>query len=144
MHVGIPLPWSRHPTRADTPLPELTPPGADTPLGADTPQEPTLPGADICLPGADTPPPRADTPHGIRHPPGAGSSIWVMSGRYASYWNAFLFRVVSLLKIPKDTDFGSILNLNVVLDGSKNQKSQKSLPWLHHARFRLASKPKHH
>ena len=60
------LPWEQTaPRGADTP-PEQTPPGADTPLGADTPPE--------------VDPPRAD-------PPGIRST----SGRYASYWNAFLF-----------------------------------------------------
>ena len=59
-----------HPSRADTP-PEQTP-----------------------LPRAHTPgsrPPRADTPRE------ADSGIWSMSGRYASYWNAFLLNKISLL-----------------------------------------------
>ena len=54
-----------HPPRADPP------PGADTPWGADTPQEQTPPD--------QTPSQEAD------------SSIRSTSGRYASYWNAFLF-----------------------------------------------------
>ena len=79
-------PRSRHPPEqtppvADIPLsrqpPEQTPPRPDTPLGADT------------SPGADTPP-----------PPEAQSGIRSMSGRYASYWNAFLFCKFFLLKIP--------------------------------------------
>ena len=83
-------PWSRHPKQtppgADNPQ-EADPPGADTPqavtpwsrhpTGADTPLEQTPPGSRH-TPGADTPPPEADS--GIRS----------MSGRYASYWNAFL------------------------------------------------------
>ena len=60
-------PWSRHPLpRADTPQ-SRHPPRADSPL-EQTP------------PGDQTPP-----------SPGAHSGIWSMSGRYASYWNAFLF-----------------------------------------------------
>ena len=74
--------------------------------GANTPQEQTPPPL-----GADTPPrsrpPRADTHPRSRHPPGsrppqsrhtapspweADCSIRSTSGRYASYWNAFLFR----------------------------------------------------
>ena len=87
-------PWSRSPG-ADI-LPEQTPPRADTPQsrhpqtppGADTPwsrypPEQTPPRADP--PGADPPP--EQTPQS-RHPPG---SIRSTSGRYASYWNAFLF-----------------------------------------------------
>ena len=67
-------PQSRHPT------------GADTPWSRHPPEQ--------------TPPPRADTHHPPRskHPPGADTSppcsacweIRATSGRYASYWNAFL------------------------------------------------------
>ena len=61
------------PMEADTPW-RQTPPGADTPPRSRHP------------PGADTPPPRS------RPPPGAAdSSIRSTSGRYASYWNAFLY-----------------------------------------------------
>ena len=71
-------PRSRHP-------PEQTPPGPDTPPRADTPQsrhpwEQTPPVADTPL-GPD--PPGADTPLRYGH-------CW---GRYASYWNAFLFLI---------------------------------------------------
>ena len=51
-----------------------TPPGADTPLGADTPREQTPPTKSRHSPTPEQTP-------GIRS----------MSGRYASYWNAFLF-----------------------------------------------------
>ena len=89
----------------------------DTPLGADTPQEQTLP-REQTPPGSRTPwsrhPPQEQTPPGSRHPPGADPPgpdtpppIWEqtlprnrpppgirsMSGRYASYWNAFLFDI---------------------------------------------------
>ena len=62
--------WDTTPPRAD-------PPGADTPLDQ-TPHPLTRhpPRAD---PQEQTPPQKAD------------SSIWSMSGQYASYWNAFLF-----------------------------------------------------
>ena len=104
-----PTPWQQTPLRANTtprqtPLeqtpPEQTPPRADIPypLAADTPQSKHHPQADPS--GAD--PPRADTPWSrppqSRHPRAdtpppqkADSSIRSMSGRYASYWNAFLF-----------------------------------------------------
>ena len=60
---------------------DTTPPGADPP-GADIPQS-------RHPPGADTPP--WSSPPGSRHPPWeAHSSIRSTSGRYASYWNAFL------------------------------------------------------
>ena len=112
MHAGIPPPpWNRHPLEqtppspgADTP-PQADPPRADNPPGADPPGEQTPlgsrpPGADTPRnrhpPGTDTTP-AADTPHRSRHPPGsrhppreADSSIRSTSGRYASYWNAFL------------------------------------------------------
>ena len=55
---------------------EQTPPRADPP-GADTPRSRHPPGADT--PWEQTPPRKAD------------SSIRPMSGRYASYWNAFLY-----------------------------------------------------
>ena len=73
---------------------------ADTPLGAD-PLEQTLLRADIPpkqtpptpwsrhIPGADTPQSR---PPGSRHPPRDGHCC----GRYASYWNAFLFLKIKL------------------------------------------------
>ena len=78
VHAGI------HPLGADTP-PGADPPGTDTPRsrhppGADIPQEQTPPGSRH--------PPREQTPP----PPGeADCSIRSTSGRYASYWNAFLF-----------------------------------------------------
>ena len=104
--LGADPPQSRHPhPRADTPW-EQTPPGADTrqdqtppPPGADTPlaadppsrhphPEQTPPRSRHPL--EQTPwsrqPPQADTP-----PRKSDSGIRSMSGRYASYWNAFLF-----------------------------------------------------
>ena len=117
VHAGIPHPPGADTPLEQTP-PEQTspqeqiPPWEQTPpidqthnLGADTPQSSQPPP----LPRADTPqeqtPPRADTPPGSRHPPDqtpppgsrhpppreADSSIRSTSGRYASYWNAFLF-----------------------------------------------------
>ena len=89
--------------------PKQTPPGADTPLEqifprADSPHSRHPPGADTPqeqTPRADTPwsrhppweqtPPRAEPPPEQTHPQEADSSIWSTSGRYASYWNAFLF-----------------------------------------------------
>ena len=72
VHAGM-HPPSRHPPGADTPRPDTTnPPGADT-----TPWE-------------QTPPPGPEPPPGT-DPPGADTSIRSTSGRYASYWNAFLF-----------------------------------------------------
>ena len=66
---GADPPWNRHP-------PEQTPPWGRHPPGGDTPPEQT--------------PPRADPPRE------ADSGIRSMSGRYAPYWNAFLFlRIVA-------------------------------------------------
>ena len=81
-----------HPPGSGHPL------GADTPPGANTPRDQTSPGGRHPPPGADTPPgtrhplPGADTPPGTTPPPQeADSGIWSTSGRYASYWNAFMF-----------------------------------------------------
>ena len=92
LRYHIPLsrhPWSRHPLGADTH------PGADTPRSKHPPEQ--------TPPRADTPwsrhpreqtPPRADTPPEQTPPsPGADSGIRSMSGRYASYWNAFLYKI---------------------------------------------------
>ena len=75
-------PWTRHTTPPGT-----RPPGPGTPSPQEqTPPEQTPPRPGTPPPlGADTPPPRADTP------PRSDCSIRSMSGRYASYWNAFLF-----------------------------------------------------
>ena len=79
-------PGSRHPPRADTPQsrhpPEQTPPEQTPPEQtpwADTPQEQTPPRADT---------PLEQTPPGSRPPPPRDGHC---CGRYASYWNAFLF-----------------------------------------------------
>ena len=75
-----------------------TPPWADTPLGRH-------PQADIPLgrhPPWQTPPlgrhPLRQTPPLGRHPPGRHPSDGHCSGRYASYWNAFLLYILCLLK----------------------------------------------
>ena len=66
-----PHPWTRHTTTHP-------PPGADTPRS----RHPPRPGTPL---GADPP----DQAHPLP-PRGADCSIRSMSGRYASYWNAFL------------------------------------------------------
>ena len=84
VHAGIPLPqadpprdqaphWSREPTppRPDTPWDQAPPPGPGTP-----PQD-------------QAPPPRS------RHPPPSRDGY--CCGRYASYWNAFLFKHMNTL-----------------------------------------------
>ena len=76
-------PGSRHPPPGSRhTFPEQTPPRADTPL-EQTPLEQTPP--EQTPPWSRAPPPE-QTP-----PPKADSGIRSMSGRYASYWNAFLF-----------------------------------------------------
>ena len=76
-------PQSR-PLRADPPPRSRHPPGETSPRG-DPPGSRHPPGADTLL-GADPP--------GSRHPPQeADSSIRSTCGRYASYWNAFLFLI---------------------------------------------------
>ena len=81
-------PRNRHPPRADTPQEQTRPESRHTLLLEQTP------------PRADTPP--EQTPPKSRHPPPprvADSSIRSMSGRYASYWNAFLFFIFLLITI---------------------------------------------
>ena len=81
--IRHPLPRSRHQTPQ-----EPTP----SPLGVDTtPRGQTPPGAD---------PPRSRPPWEQTHP-GADASIRSMSGRYASYWNAFFLLVFIAIYKPK-------------------------------------------
>ena len=82
-------PGSRHP-----PSPGSRPPRADTPPEADTPSS--------RHPPEQTPPrsrhPPEQTPPRSRHPrPDTSPGIRSMSGRYASYWNAFMLTVLSML-----------------------------------------------
>ena len=71
------------PTHTHNP-PEQTPQTTHTPWSRHTPQDHTPPA-----PGADTPRTRPT------HPPSeADSGIRSTSGRYASYWNAFLFQLI--------------------------------------------------
>ena len=63
-----------------TPPPRTRPSPRSRPPGEDTPLEQTLPPPEQTPPRADPPPPRE-----------ADFSIRSTSGRYASYWNAFLF-----------------------------------------------------
>ena len=84
-----------YPPRADPPTPRTShpppqsrqPPRTRHPPGSRPSQDQTHP------PRADTP--QEQTPPQTRHPPPppreADCSIRLTSGRYASYWNAFLF-----------------------------------------------------
>ena len=78
---------NHHPPGTTSPRADTHPPGTrHTPLGPDPPPEQTPP----LPPPEQTPPPRADTPS----PREADASMRSMSGRYASYWNAFLYMVL--------------------------------------------------
>ena len=93
VHAWIhPLPPEQTPPLgADTPPGSIHPPWEQTPpLGADTPGADTPPG-NTHPPGTDTPP--EQTPLNQTPPQEADCSIRSTSGRYASYWNAFLFTV---------------------------------------------------
>ena len=69
--------------------------------------------AGIPPPGSRHPPEQTTPPS--RHPPGADtprkadSSIQSMSGRYASYWNAFLFayKITKAFGLPKQSLFSN-------------------------------------
>ena len=75
-------PGSRHTPGADNPLRADTSPGSRRPPGEQTPPRADPLGAD---PPGSRHPPRSRPPQS--RPPGIRST----SGRYASYWNAFLF-----------------------------------------------------
>ena len=80
MHTGIPRAQSRHPSDQAPPQ-EQTPSGPGTPPGEDTP-------------GPGTPQSRHSR---TRPPPEDGYCC----GRYASYWNAFLFTLISSFSCEK-------------------------------------------
>ena len=115
VHAGIPhSPRSRQPPGADTPKGADTPrsdtpqsrhppgsrhpPVADTPWGAD-PREQTTPW------GADTHPPEQTPPREQTTPPRYSHCC----GRYASYWNAFLFKNKTVLATPAVAGVNRIL-----------------------------------
>ena len=83
-------PWEQTPPGRH-PLRSRHPPGADTPWEQTSPWEQTPPGSRH--PPRQTPPGR-HLP-GSRHPPGqtplAQCTLGDTGGRYASYWNAYLF-----------------------------------------------------
>ena len=95
VHAGIPPPGNHTPPGADTP-PGPDTPGIRHPPGTRHPRDQTPPRADTHPPGAD--PPGPDThpqsthpPQSTPPPPGKDSGIRSTTGRYASYWNVFLF-----------------------------------------------------
>ena len=80
-----------------------TPPWAGTPPGRYTPWAGTPPGQ-VHPPGrytpwAGTPPSRYTLPWAGTPPPAMHAGIRSTSGRYTSYWNAFLFKNKSYLPI---------------------------------------------
>ena len=87
VHVGIPHPPEQTPQEADT-TQKQTPPRSRHPPREDTPPRSRHPLQE------QTSPKEADTT-----PQEAGSGIWSMNGRYASYWNAFLYEDVNTGKI---------------------------------------------
>ena len=82
---------------ADTPPWEQTPPHSSPRPGPGTPWSRHLPGGDTPQtrhpPGADTP--LEQPPPWSRPPRESDCSIRLTSGRYASYWNTFLFEMLS-------------------------------------------------
>ena len=94
------------PDQADPPGTRQTPPGAGDPPPRTRQTPPDQADPPTPLGAGDSPRDQADPPRS-RRPPGAGNpppreadcSIRSTSGRYASYWNAFLF-VLNLFYIP--------------------------------------------
>ena len=95
--------------QGESPQTGRTPPGRENPPGRETPPDQADPPAGRTPPGQGEPhrtrqtPPAGRKPPGQGEPPGPGrtppdqadSRIRSTSGRYASYWNAFLFTVLS-------------------------------------------------
>ena len=81
-YLGRYPPWQAHPPGRYTPLWQVHPPGRYTPLLAGTPPS-----------GRYTPFPLGRYTPLAGTPPGSSAcwEIQATSGRYASYWNAFLF-----------------------------------------------------
>ena len=93
------------PGRPTPPQDQGDPPGPGRPT-QDQGEPPPRPGR--------PPPDQGDPPApGRPRPPPAGknSSIWSMSGRYASYWNAFLFYSVIEVKFSQCRGFFKLLPL---------------------------------
>ena len=85
MSGQVPTPGQVHPQQVHSP-PGQVHPGRYTPQ-AGTPQAGTPPAGT---------PPQAGTPPGLVHPPGqVHTPLPSTSGRYASYWNAFLLELCS-------------------------------------------------
>ena len=86
-----------HPPRPGRPPPRPGRPPRTRQMHPQTRQTPpdqadTHPPDQADPPGPGRPPQTRQTPPRTRQtPPEADSSIWSTSGRYASYWNAFLF-----------------------------------------------------
>ena len=93
VHAGMPYP----PDQADTPPGPGRPPGTrQTPPGPGRhPPRQTPPGTRQTSPDQADPPGTRQTPPGPGPPREADSSIRSTSGRYVSYWNAFLFFLIS-------------------------------------------------
>ena len=91
--------WDTNPPGPDPPRPGTHHrPGADTPQSRPPPGTRSPPDLHTHTPPPSRSPPEQTppgTPPGSRHPPPgeADSSIRSTSGRYASYWNAFLFKL---------------------------------------------------
>ena len=101
-------PRTRHPPQSRPPPDQAHhPPGPGTPPGADPPDQVHPPGSRPPRPPRSrhppwtrhtppqTPPPGPGTAQ--EHPPEADCSIRLTSGRYASYWNAFLSTVLCVI-----------------------------------------------
>ena len=86
VHAGMPYPPGWRAPPMESPPRWRTPPGWRPPLDGEPPRDGEPPPD-----GEPQPPPRMEKP-----PPEADSSIRSTSGRYASYWNAFLFYIVLL------------------------------------------------
>ena len=87
-------PWSRHSMRADTQTPlEQTPPGTDTSPWSRHPPEQTPPTPQSRHAPRSRHPPQSRHPPRTDPPPRYGHCC----AQYASYWNAFLFKLINLM-----------------------------------------------
>ena len=98
-------------TWAGTPLSRYTPRKVH-PLGKYTPRAGTHPQGRYM-------PPRQLHPRAGTLPPGQVHPPWSMSGRYASYWNAFLFEQMFPKLLQKETLQSSFIFVQACLSSLK-------------------------
>ena len=113
-----------------------TTPGSRHPLPADTPSKEQAPPQQTPPQGADPPPPEQTTPRADTHqadPPGADTvayGIRSMRGRYASYWNAFLFQDDFAVEIESSNFYNNDRAIEIEIIGGR-RRILPYFPWVY-------------